>query len=159
MKPTSSSLQKLTNLLRARTVIRALPPKTVIPVHVLAMIEQYHPPPAPPPIDTAPAGRTKLVGRSSSATQHNDGLPYETTPKIRRQQQHSRNPPYLEPLSFASAVSLRCRQWTTIVWKQNTNTQTIQNKTNKTMTVTNHTQKKMSQRRSNRIESSFAHNL
>ena len=132
MKPTSSSLQKLTNLLRARTVIRALPPKTVIPVHVLAMIEQYHPPPAPTTTtlprwqETVPAGRRPdLVGRSSSATS-NDGaphdgtrggagwyLPYETTPTMRQQQQqqqHSRNPPYLEPLSFASAVALRCRQ-------------------------------------------------
>ena len=133
MKPTSSSLQKLTNLLRARTVIRALPPKTVIPVNVLAMIENYHPPPAPspPPTTTLPrwkeidlAGRRpELVGRSSTATQQNDGaphgttsggaggyLPYETTPTIRQQQQHPINPPYLEPISFASAVSLRCRQ-------------------------------------------------
>ena len=131
MKPTSSSLQKLTNLLRARTVIRALPPKTVIPVHVLAMIEQYHPPPAPPPIDTAPAGRTKLVGRSSSATQHNDGLPYETTPKIRRQQQHSRNPPYLEPLSFASAVALRCRQQETVLSYDGNQPHTEENLTTK----------------------------
>ena len=117
MKPTSSSLQKLTNLLRARTVIRALPPKTVIPVHVLAMIENYHPPPAPspPPTTTLPrwkeidlAGRRpELVGRSSTATRY---LPYETTPTIRQQQQHPINPPYLEPISFASAVSLRCRQ-------------------------------------------------
>ena len=85
MKPTSSSLQKLTNLLRARTVIRALPPKTVIPVHVLAMIEQYHPPPAPTTTtlprwqETVPAGRRPdLVGRSSSATS-NDGAPHDGT--------------------------------------------------------------------------------